>query len=285
MRSILCATDFSPRAELAIDRAAALARQFGAQLQLLHVVDDDQPHSIVDMEIARAREMLNARATDLGGASRVEGAVKSGAAFQVIVSTARESNADLVVMGAHRKRVLKDVLVGTTIERVMRTGNHPVLMANSAADDRYESVLLALDASEASAIAVDGAKSLRLLEDTQVSVVTAFEPLYKGTFAWAGVQEGTITEYSETWARATKEAIGKLLRQAGLRDAAMQILTEEGPPFLVVGQVAARLNPDLLVIGTHGRSGIKRALLGSVAEHLIKQVECDVLVVPSRRKD
>jgi nucleotide-binding universal stress UspA family protein len=285
MRSILCATDLSPRAELAIDRAAALARQFGARLQLLHVVDDDQPHMFVDMEIARAREVLDARAVDLGGASRVEATVKSGAAFQAIVSTAREANADLVVMGTHRRRILMDVFVGTTIERVMRTGMHPVLMVNAAAVGRYESLLLALDASEASAVAVSAAKSLRLLEDARLSVVTAFEPIYKGMFAWVGVQESTITEYSETWARATKEEIGKLLLQAGLRDAATQVLTEEGPPFLVVRRVAARLEPDLLVVGTHGRRGMKRALLGSVAEHLINQVQCDVLVVPSRRED
>jgi nucleotide-binding universal stress UspA family protein len=286
MKTILCATDLSLRAALAVDRAVALARRHLARLLFLHVVDDDQPPAIVQAEIARARETLDARLTELKDhdGPGFETAVRAGAVFQTIVSTAEAEDADLVVMGAHRKRILRDVIVGTTLERVMRTGSRPVLMVNSATAAPYESVLLALDASEASALAVGVAKGLRLLEGARVAVVTAFEPIYKGMFAWVGVQESTITEYSETWARATRKEIEKLLQQAGLLDTSIDILTEEGPPFLVVKRVAAQLKPHLLVVGTHGRRGIKRALLGSVAEYLINQVECDVLAVPSGRE-
>ena len=68
MKIVLCATDMSLRAELAVDRAAALARQFNARLRLLHVVDDDLPRAIVDIEIARARDVLDARLNDLDSA-------------------------------------------------------------------------------------------------------------------------------------------------------------------------------------------------------------------------
>jgi nucleotide-binding universal stress UspA family protein len=62
----------------------------------------------------------------------------------------------------------------------------------------------------------------------------------------------------------------------------MQILTEEGPPFLVIRRAIEHLGANLLVVGTHGRTGVSRVLLGSVAERVISsEVECDVLVVPA----
>jgi nucleotide-binding universal stress UspA family protein len=197
MKSILCATDLSPRAALAVDRAAALARQFGAKLRLLHVVDDDQPRAIADVEATRARELLEAGIVEPGAAaSPADWLVRTGVVFQTIVSTAQEVDADLIVMGAHRRRVLQDIVVGTTIERVMRTGRHPVLMVNTAATGPYESVLLALDASQASTAALNGAKSLRLLDGSRLSIVRSFEPVYKGMLGWAGLAKKTITEYS-----------------------------------------------------------------------------------------
>ncbi|HEU4689866.1 MAG TPA: universal stress protein [Vicinamibacterales bacterium] len=280
MKTIVCATDLSLRAALAVDRALVLARQHLARLILLHVVDDDQPRSIVDAEMARALETMEARSTELkeNDGPGVEIEVRSGVVFQTIVSTARTEDADLVVMGAHRKRVLKEVITGTTLERVMRTGTHPVLMVNAVSTARYESVMLAVDASAASLSAVGAAKSLGLLENQDISVISAFEPAYKGMLDWAGVRDSTIAEYSEAWANETKSEVGKMLRQAGLRDE--NILTEDGPPFMVIKRALLRIKPHLLVIGTHGRTGIKRALLGSVAEQLINQAECDVLVVP-----
>lgn len=285
MNTILCATDLSPRAALAVDRAAALARQFGIALRLLHVVDDDQPRTIVDLEIAGARAVLSTQAEGLGIAAEagVEILVKAGCVFKTIVSTAGESDADLVVMGAHRRRLLKDVVVGTTLERVVRTGSCPVLMVNSATRGRYESVLLALDGSTASARAVAAAKSLRMLDDVRLSAISAFEPIYKSSLDWAGAQQATITEYTEAWATKARNDIASLLGDAGMTDATLKILTDEGPPAATIKRAVERLQPQLLVIGTHGRSGIKRALLGSVAGRIISEVECDILVVPSAR--
>jgi universal stress protein E len=66
--------------------------------------------------------------------------------------------ADLIVMGAHRKELLRDIFVGTTIERVIRTGSHPVLMVNSEVEQSYSNVLAAVDMSEPSARAIRAGK-------------------------------------------------------------------------------------------------------------------------------
>ena len=282
MKKILCATDLSLRSELALDRVGALARQFGAELLLLHVVDDDQPREMVEQKMDHASALLKARVAGMTGSAGLIAHVqtKSGNVFNTIVETAQASDADLLVMGAHRRRLLQDVIVGTTIERVMRTGRHPVLMVNSATLLSYESVLLALDASDASARAVLAAKSLGLLDNVRVSIVHAFEPIYKGMLAWAGVREESITEYSASWARDAAYELERFLEKTGLSVAGADVVLEEGPPFVAIKKVVERLRPHLLVIGTRGHTGLKRALLGSVAERVVSELVCDVLAVP-----
>jgi universal stress protein E len=281
MKRILCATDFSPRSELALDRSIVMSRQFNAALTLLHVVDDDQPLMMIDDRSAEARAALESRVRTIqekwGITATVE--VRRGTVFTSIIDAAQSLNADLLVMGAHRRRLLSDVFTGTTLERVLRMGATPILMVNAATFVPYESVLLALDASEVSR-AARTARRLGLLEGAGIVVVHAFEPMYKGMMSWAGVQEVAVAEYSTNWAREAREGLHPLLQSIGLSEAAQNVLLEEGPPFLAIRRVVERLRPHLLVIGTRGHSGLKRLLLGSVAERVASEMECDVLAVP-----
>jgi universal stress protein E len=281
MKNILCATDFSLRSELAIDRAAALSREFNADLTLLHVLDDDQPRPMVDRRSDEALTALTTRATVIQTRSGITAAVeiRRGTVSATIAEAARFLKADLLVMGVHRRSLVSEI-IGTTLDRVLRTGRGPVLMVNAATFASYESVLLALDASEASARAVRTAKSLGLLENTHISVVHAFEPIHKGMMGWAGVREETVKEYSVGWERDAREQLRRFLESIGLSDAVRNIVLEEGPPFVAIKQVVERLRPHLLVIGTRGHRGLKRALLGSVAERVLLELECDVLAVP-----
>ena len=115
MQKILCATDFSLRSELAVDRAAALARQFGADLVLLHAVDDDQPRPMIDHRSDEASAALAARVASIQQRGEIHASVevRVGTAFAAIIEAARAANVDLIVMGAHRRRLLR-VIVGTT---------------------------------------------------------------------------------------------------------------------------------------------------------------------------
>jgi universal stress protein E len=127
---ILAAMDFSTRSQRALRRAGQLAQATAAELAIVHVVDDDQPQRLVGMEARESERML----TELIGAMselrdvRCHPRVVIGDPFDAIVRTAVAQTADLIVMGAHRKQLLRDIFVGTTVERVIRTGHHPVLM-------------------------------------------------------------------------------------------------------------------------------------------------------------
>ena len=89
--------------------------------------------------------------------------VVTGDPFDGILRTAADVNADLIVMGSHRKQLLLDIFIGTTIERVIRKGSFPVLMVNNEAQRRYEKVVAPVDMSDASANALRVALSTGLI--------------------------------------------------------------------------------------------------------------------------
>jgi universal stress protein E len=144
---ILAATEFSTRSQRALRRAGQLAQAETAELAIIHVVDDDQPQRLVEMEVRESERMLRELTSAVSELRdvRCHPMVVKGDPFDAIVRTAAAQTADLLVMGAHRKQLLRDIFVGTTIERVIRTGRHPVLMVNNEVNAPYEVVLTPVD--------------------------------------------------------------------------------------------------------------------------------------------
>jgi universal stress protein E len=252
---------------------------------LVHVVDDDQPADLVALETREAERILSEHVSampELGGV-RCHPLVVPGDPFDGILRTAASTRADLVVMGAHRKQLLRDIFVGTTIERVIRTGSYPVLMVNSEVEKPYRTALAPVDLSERSAHPIRTSMSLGLLNGARLTLVHAFLPLAKGKMSFAGLSQNSIDEYvASERLRAAKEMIAFLDANA-IPDHHRSMIIEEGAPFEVISSVARRLRPDVLVIGSHGRSGIAKVLLGSVTEEVLRSLDVDILAVPPAR--
>lgn len=283
MKRILIASDLSDRSQRALQRAVSLARQFGSQLWVLHVVDDDQPLALVDEECRATAAALQ------GDLDRGDGGdltpvptvtVLAGDPFRVIVDEANQVEADLIVMGAHRKRLLGDIFTGTTIERVIRLAGRPVLMVNHRHDESYSNVLAAVDLSETSAHALRTARDLGLLDPDRDGAVHGFVPLGEGMMYYAGVDRDRIEEHVAISANQARKAVAGFLRDNGFGGMSNLLLIEEGTPFEAIKTGVNQLQPRLLVIGTRGYGGLKRVLLGSVADEVLRRAECDVLAVP-----
>lgn len=285
MPHIVAATDFSSRSQRALRRAGMLATQIGAELTLVNVVDDDQPQSIIDIERREADKFMNeqiASLAELRGA-RCRALTTTGEAFDGILRTAKEIACDLIVMGSHRKQVLRDVFIGTTIERVIRTGSFPVLMVNKPADFRYNRIVAAVDLSDASARAVKAANALHLLDGPDVTLLHAFLAPAQGKLYAANASREQIDAYvADERTQAGGELAAFLVRHSidigGLR----RRLTK-GEPYEVIERLVAEEEPDLIVVGTHGRSAVVKILIGSVAEQILRRLDVDILAVPPAR--
>jgi len=281
MRRLLAATDLSSRSDRAVRRAADLARSFGAELLLLHVVDDDQPASLIAAARREVTALLRQAAVGLPELSAVAPRVlvEEGDAFDGIIRAAEMHAVDLVVLGTHRRRLLQDIFVGTTIERVIRLGSRPVLMVNRLPTAPYRRILAAVDPEEGSAHALRTAAALGLLDGVNLTVLQAFDLPGKSSLVLGDAPAEQIEHYLSATAREVRADLIRFLA-AGGHVPPPAIVTKEGRPASVIKDEVKRLRPDLLLIGAGRHGALLRALIGSVASEVICDTESDILIVP-----
>lgn len=282
---ILAATDFSTRSHRALRRAGVSAQSKDAELVIVHVVDDDHPTDLAQIERREAERIL---AEQIGVISELQGArcrpmVVAGDPFDGILRTAQAVEADLIVMGAHRKQLLRDIFVGTTIERVIRAGTYPVLMVNDEVRQPYRNSLVAVDGSEPSVNAIKVAMSMGLIGDKGATLLHAFLPLGKRKLSVAGIDETAINEYVANERERIVDELAEFLAVNKFFSPKLPLRVEEGAVFEVIERIIEETRPDLLVLGTHSRSWLLKVLLGSVAEEALRRVDIDILAVPPVR--
>jgi nucleotide-binding universal stress UspA family protein len=303
IRSILVATDFSDAAKRAVRRAALLARDHGARLVALNVLEIP-PEGLKGMgadpgEVATWFGEQLRREID-GAADRVgveaEAATAFGKAFLEIVRKSRETGADLIVLGSHGEGGWREDLVGTTAERVVRKGDRPVLIVKRAATRAYRRVLIGVDFSDDSRRALEAAAALTAVPAAaerrdgsgdaapelhvlhvygSLSQITLGRAALGGLMLPAPAARSAAAEELET----AREAMDRLLADVDTRGRSVEVHFREGSPMQRILQVARTLRPGLLVLGTHGRTGVPHVLFGSVAESLTRRAGCDVLLV------
>ena len=125
--------------------------------------------------------------------------------------------------------------------------------------------------------------SLGLLNGAQLTLVHAFLPLAKGKMSSAGFSRDSIDEYVASERRRAANEMAAFLDTNAMAEHQRSMIIEEGAPFGLISSAVQRLQPDVLVIGTHGRSGIAKALLGSLTEEVLRSLDVDILAVPPAR--
>lgn len=288
IRSIVAATDFSAHAGRATRRAALLAGSLGARLQVLHVVDDSpvaRAAEALGLRVARAacleyaRRMMDAAVEALpeDPVTRVEGRVEVGDVRERIQRAGRGS--DLLVLGARGRHPMRDAILGTTAERSLQHGQHPMLVVKKSARHAYRSVVAAIDFSADAVAALDMAA--RIAPEARITLVHAFELQFEGMMRRGMVAEREIDRLRRDVRSNALLRMHALAARIGQREERIEQVVVRGYPPRVVLDAAARRDADLIAVGKQGRSALERLLLGSVTRHVLQESDCDVLV--SRR--
>ena len=281
----VAATDFSRDAGYACRRAALLAAEHGARLELLHVVGKApldalrqafrrKPAHVASLvedlrqTLARAGAALAQRT----GAS-IEARVEIGAVQDIIVRECRR--ADLLVLGARGTNPLRDAILGTTAERLLGKCRRPVLVVKRPPEQAYARTLIAMDFSPAAKGALRAA--LRLAPEATFTAVHAYDVPFEGKLRLAGVEEETIDAYRFQAARKAAAAIRALGEKTGIH---LAHAVYPGHPPLLILEKERTLRSDLIVLGKAKRSAATELLLGSVSRHVLADCRGDVLVVP-----
>jgi nucleotide-binding universal stress UspA family protein len=287
LRSVLAAVDLLPGSQRVLRRVARLPLLPTASVTLLHVIPDALPAAVRHQAHHDAGEALEAMAARLRTKAgvRVDTMVLEGTADDLISRRARAQDADLVVVGRVGARSIKEVFIGATAERVVRRGARPTLVVRLPGQEPYARPVVALDDDEA----VDDALGLTLAvlapPRPAVTVVHAYDaPLQN--LAYPSLSAADARAYRDAWARQAKRRLTERLEAAKKKHAASarqvtwHLDLVQGPPRLVIPDAVSRARADLLVLGTRGHGALARAFLGTVAGDVLREVPCDVLVVP-----
>ncbi|RUO81324.1 universal stress protein UspE [Idiomarina tyrosinivorans] len=202
--------------------------------------------------------------------------------FEAIIETAQKHGADLIVKGTHQHSIWQNLLFTPTDWHLIRKAPCPVLLVKEHAWPEHGKIISAVNAGSEDDAHIslnrkimDYAKLVGSYLDAEVHAVNAC-PGAPMNIA-VEIPEYDVTQYTETLLKQHKQRLAELAKNYALAPAQQHVI--QGLPEQVIPQQAKDLDAELVILGTIGRTGFKAALLGNTAEHVIDQLNCDVLAV------
>ncbi len=280
LEKLLVCTDESPDSQGAITAALDLAKAAGCQVFLLQVLSfiplyelqapDLLPPPMVNLELQAAQEAAvrsrleswQEKAAGMG--VHLEPRIRTSAsAYEGILEEAEAVQPDWIVMGRHGLTGLSRLLLGSVTARVIGHSVFSVLVVPQGAVLQFKRVLIAVDDSPFSVAAWQEALSITQRMESQLTAITV------------APSRGEV--------KAANQVVQRMEAEARLRGVPLTAaVLPYGHPFEVILQMAQTKQVNLIVLGSHGRTGLRRLLLGSTAERVIGQAPCPVLVVKKK---
>ncbi|WP_367175382.1 universal stress protein [Haloarcula rubripromontorii] len=276
---ILVPTDGSPGSERAFEVAATLASTHDAAVHVLSVVDEHGPTDD-DWDYdggTPAEAFIESQAdhVDTEGLS-VTPAVREGVVHDAVLDYTDENDIDLIVMGTHGRTGVRRFLLGSVTEKVVRLADVPVLSVKADAEPgtvSFDDILLPTDGSSGAEAAIEPAGALASATDATVNLVSVVDTRS------LGIDVGSTVIVDELESVAT-DAVGDASdRLSGLGVETVETAITHGVPYRAILDAIEDTDANLVVIGTHGRTGVDRYLLGSVAEKLVRTSPVPVMTV------
>lgn len=290
--AVFVATDLGRPADVAIVEGHARAAAEGKPLTVCHVLRRSlhaefvlpgmpaglqEPHPVLR---STASYLLRRRVARLTGRTdrQFEALIGTGTPDEVIVAAADERRASLVVVGGHPRERLEHPLLGSVTERVVRLAHGPVLVARSGRKDGP--VLAATDFSDPAIPAISAAATEARRRGVRLILIHSLERSISGVDPypvdldgpWAGIESGSILERRQSAMSQLQAIRSRLQLDAEIRVA-------EGSPSEAILRAAEASSASLIVVGSKGKTGWRRVLLGSVAESVVQRARGSVLVV------
>ncbi|MBK7642853.1 MAG: universal stress protein [Planctomycetes bacterium] len=296
-RVLLAGVDADGLGDHALDSALRLEKDLGARLLLVHavgtaaldweVVEDPrqtaQQTGILDQAtrvmLQHVRERLRANGENGGRAEELL-RVFPGPPARVLLEQAREFDADLILLGTHKRRGWIDF--GSTVRAVLARAPKSVWLQSAPAAP-VRSILCPVDLSHESLLALAQACALAHRWQARVTVLHVFQPSHYLLSTWPEYPDMGMPLALSEMRDSERTAFTRALEAFDWRGVPHELRSVEGEPHECVLDLAHA--HDLVVMGTHGRTGLASALLGNVAYSVMRRCEKPVLAIrhPERR--
>ncbi|MCE7872361.1 universal stress protein [bacterium CPR1] len=272
MKKLLCPLDGSKESERALPLAEALAQRWQAQLLLVRVIEPylAPPDMLPDLadrvrEWSREGPLVYLRQFHdrLGVPTR--NLIREGHASYELAEAAREEQADLIVMASREHSAAGRFLMGSSVQGTLRLAPCPVLLLRGSAPTSFERILVPLDGSE------EALKALPLV--AQFASPGARVTLLRAT-------EANLLPLRPVEREAMLAGLKAELEQTVLPGFEVVRRVEDATPGAAILDRAESDRSELIVMTSHGRSGLSRWLLGSVAEKVAWHAPCPVVILP-----
>jgi universal stress protein E len=283
---IVVTSDLSAGSSRAMERAFHLARQLQGELRILHVVDTALPSRLSDHARAFAQETLEQQAGPLAERTGIVPTIEvvGGDPRLELAARARDWGAHMLVAGVHRRRTFELFnFAGSTAGTVFAALRRPMLIVRNEVSGDYAQAVVGVDFSVFSRPAIRWAR--KLAPAGTLTLVHAYQVPFKPYMG--GEEYAAEFAYAErlefdSFIAEEMEWLTERARAAGIPVEAIVKQVREGAPAQVLRETVTETGADLAVVGTHGRTGLMKAILGSVAADLVKDPPTDLLIVPAR---
>jgi nucleotide-binding universal stress UspA family protein len=290
--TVLVPTDGSEHATRAAEHGAAIAEAFDATLHVIAVVDTRAAagpfdagglrEELIERLEADAEDSIDVVADAVDGSNKLQTAVRKGDPVDEILDYAADHEIDLVAMGTHGRTGVDRYVMGSVTEQVVRRAGVPVLTVRATDSSRhagaYDEIMIPTDGSESAGVAVEPALELAVRFDARVHAVHV---LNVGD-ADVGVEHANSAALLDRLRDHGESAVEEIANQA--REAGVDVVTnvDGGYPAAGILEYADANDVDCIAMGTAGRTGLNRFLLGSTTERVIRHTDVPVLAVNAR---
>jgi nucleotide-binding universal stress UspA family protein len=289
-RRIVVALDRSRPAAQARELAMRLARTQESELLFVHAVDysllqEECDPAIVDAVTRNGNEILRQaknHAADAGVPSRT--ALLEGRADYAVTRYAEEIAADAIVVGTRGPATSERFFLGSTAQGILRLAIAPVFIVHDVPLPLaaiFKRIVVAIDNSDPSDAAIELGTQLAAADGSRLAFchVVDEETLYEEAANFGGATYPVLHEWLDEAAILSRSAASQA-EGSGVRSVETSVLT--GNPVTEILNFAASQLADLIVIGAHGRRGLRYLLMGSVAQAVVRRSTIPVLVVRTR---
>jgi nucleotide-binding universal stress UspA family protein len=277
LERILVATDFERASKDALQMTFVLAKEFHSEIVLIHVIpeitglkiDRDEIRKIGMGKLRELKTDMERREVPVA-----ETILRFGTPFERIVEHSDELDVTLIVVGSGKKG--KKYPLGTTAERVMLYADKPVLTVKPGGRPLIRKIVCPVDFSEASKRALMNAFHLSRMFEAHLTVLTVYVPLLSSFFG-PGRTPGESKE--NDLMKRQQYQYDRFLRGFESEDLTWTKIIRRGEPYEEILKAVQEAQPDLLVMGSQGKTGLSRLLMGSTTERVVREMPCSVITL------
>ncbi len=278
LEKVLWAVDFDQDHALSLQKVIAFAQPFNSEVVLLHVLPLEMAGSSYQkfMEKKVGEELDNMkRSLTAGGVSRVETMIVYGSVVDRIVDVSEKMNVNFVVVNTGSDKQDKPSRLGLNAQKVIRISRKPCGVISECPMAEKRVVVCPVDGSAPSALALKNAILFAKKTGSELKVITVFEPLQ---ITSQKLLSTGVDEEAENKRRLTKFRNDFQAFLTGFDFLNLEYKTEllTGTPHKEIIKFVR--DGSILIMGSHGRSGLHRAIIGSVTERVLREVPCNLIV-------